>query len=211
MSSINANATVTLTVNGKQAEDMLAKLKSQASNLEKAIEKAAAAGNKSQLTRLKKELKETNRQISQIESASKGVENVLARLDQTSPKELNRTLSQLKRSLNGLERGSEEWNRQCEAIKRVKAEIAKVNSELRENESLWERMNRKLNDWQTAIAGMAAAVTGLVMAGRSAVNAFADMDQEMANVRKFTGLSASGVAELNEEFKKSIPERLGRI
>ena len=202
MSSINANATVTLTVNGKQAEDMLAKLKSQASNLEKAIEKAAAAGNKSQLTRLKKELKETNRQISQIESASKGVENVLARLDQASPKELNRTLSQLKRSLNGLERGSEEWNRQCEAIKRVKAEIAKVNSELRENESLWERMNRKLNDWQTAIAGMAAAVTGLVMAGRSAVNAFADMDQEMANVRKFTGLSASGVAELNEEFKK---------
>ena len=202
MSSINANATVTLTVNGKQAEDMLAKLKSQAANLEKAIEKAAAAGNKSQLTRLKKELKETNRQISQIENASKGVENVLERLDQTSPKELNRTLSQLKRSLNGLERGSEEWNRQCEAIKLVKAEIAKVNSELRENESLWERMNRKLNDWQTAIAGMAAAVTGLVMAGRSAVNAFADMDQEMANVRKFTGLSASGVAELNEEFKK---------
>ena len=202
MSSINANATVTLTVNGKQAEDMLAKLKSQASNLEKAIEKAAAAGNRSQLTRLKKELKETNRQISQIESASKGVENVLARLDQASPKELNRTLSQLKRSLNGLERGSEEWNRQCEAIKRVKAEIAKVNSQLRENESLWERMNRKLNDWQTAIAGMAAAVTGLVMAGRSAVNAFADMDQEMANVRKFTGLSASGVEELNEEFKK---------
>ena len=202
MSSINANATVTLTVNGKQAEDMLAKLKSQASNLEKAIEKAAAAGNRSQLTRLKKELKETNRQISQIESASKGVENVLARLDQTSPKELNRTLSQLKRSLNGLERGSEEWNRQCEAIKRVKAEIAKVNSQLRENESLWERMNRKLNDWQTAIAGMAAAVTGLVMAGRSAVNAFADMDKEMANVRKFTGLSASGVEELNEEFKK---------
>ena len=202
MSSINANATVTLTVNGKQAEDMLAKLKTQAASLEKAIEKAAAAGNRSQLTRLKKELKETNRQISQIESAAKGVENVLARLDQASPKELNRTLSQLKRSLNGLERGSEEWNRQCEAIKRVKAEIAKVNSELRENESLWERMNRKLNDWQTAIAGMAAAVTGLVMAGRSAVNAFADMDQEMANVRKFTGLSASGVAELNEEFKK---------
>ena len=46
MSNINTNATVTLTVNGKQAEDMLLKLKSQAANLEKAIEKAAAAGNK---------------------------------------------------------------------------------------------------------------------------------------------------------------------
>ena len=209
MSNINTNATVTLTVNGKQAEDMLLKLKSQAANLEKAIEKAAAAGNKQQLTKLKRELKETNRQISQIENAAKGVEHVLQRLDETSPKELNRTLSQLKRNLNGLERGSEEWNRQCEAIKRVKAEIAKVNSQLRENESLWERMNRKLNDWQTALAGIAAAITGIIMAGRSAVNAFADMEQEMANVRKFTGMNASEVEQLNEEFQK-IDTRTGR-
>lgn len=209
MSNINTNATVTLTVNGKQAEDMLLKLKSQAANLEKAIEKAAAAGNKQQLTKLKRELKETNRQISQIENAAKGVEHVLQRLDETSPKELNRTLSQLKRNLNGLERGSEEWNRQCEAIKRVKAEIAKVNSQLRENESLWERMNRKLNDWQTALAGIAAAITGIIMAGRSAVNAFADMDQEMANVRKFTGMNASEVEQLNEDFQK-IDTRTGR-
>ena len=209
MSNINTNATVTLTVNGKQAEDMLLKLKSQAANLEKAIEKAAAAGNKQQLPKLKRELKETNRQISQIENAAKGVEHVLQRLDETSPKELNRTLAQLKRNLNGLERGSEEWNRQCEAIKRVKAEIAKVNSQLRENESLWERMNRKLNDWQTALAGIAAAITGIIMAGRSAVNAFADMEQEMANVRKFTGMNASEVEQLNEEFQK-IDTRTGR-
>lgn len=209
MSNINTNATVTLTVNGKQAEDMLLKLKSQAANLEKAIEKAAAAGNKQQLTKLKRELKETNRQISQIENAAKGVEHVLQRLDETSPKELNRTLAQLKRNLNGLERGSEEWNRRCEAIKRVKAEIAKVNSQLRENESLWERMNRKLNDWQTALAGIAAAITGIIMAGRSAVNAFADMDQEMANVRKFTGMNASEVEQLNEDFQK-IDTRTGR-
>ena len=188
---------------------MLLKLKSQAANLEKAIEKAAAAGNKQQLTKLKRELKETNRQISQIENAAKGVEHVLQRLDETSPKELNRTLAQLKRNLNGLERGSDEWNRQCEAIKRVKAEIAKVNSQLRENESLWERMNRKLNDWQTALAGIAAAITGIIMAGRSAVNAFADMDQEMANVRKFTGMKASEVEQLNEDFQK-IDTRTGR-
>ena len=209
MSSINTNATVTLTVNGKQAEDMLVKLKAQASNLENAIEKAAKAGNKQQLTKLKRELKETNRQISQIESAAQGVEHALQRLDEASPKELNRVLVQLKRNLNGLERGSEEWNKQCQAIKRVKAEIASINSQLRENESLWERMNRKLNDWQTALAGIAAAVTGIILAGRSAVSAFADMDQEMANVRKFTGMNASEVEDLNEEFQK-IDTRTGR-
>lgn len=104
MSNINTNATVTLTVNGRQAEDMLQRLRSQATNLEKAIDKAAKAGNKQLLTKLKRELKETNRQITQIESAAKGVEEVLKRLDEASPKELNKTLVQLKKSLNGLER-----------------------------------------------------------------------------------------------------------
>ncbi len=46
MSNINANATVTLTVNGKQAQDMLDNLKRKSQDLEKAIENAAKAGNK---------------------------------------------------------------------------------------------------------------------------------------------------------------------
>lgn len=202
MSSINANATVTLTVNGKQAQDMLDNLKKKSVDLEKAIENAAKAGNKAQLTRLQKELRQTNRQIAQIESATVGVEKVLKNLDKATPKELNKTLSTLRSQLNGIERGTEGWNRQCEAIKRVKAEIARVNADLSMGEGFWERFNRKLNDWQTSLMGMAAAITGLIMAGRSAVKAFADMDAEMANVRKYTGMTKEQVEDLNEEFKK---------
>lgn len=202
MSSINANATVTLTVNGKQAQDMLDGLKKKSQDLEKAIEKAAQSGNKASLQKLQKELKQTNRQIAQIESATVGVERVMKNLDKATPKELNKTLSQLKKQLNGIERGSEEWNRQCEAIKRVKKEIDRVNADLREAEGRWSKFNRIVNGWQTTIMGAAAAVTGLVMAGRSAVSAYADMEQEMANVRKFTGMTADEVKQLNEELKK---------
>ena len=202
MSDINTNATVTLTVNGKQAQDMLDNLKKKSLDLEKAIENAAKAGNKTDLKRLQKELKQTNRQISQIESATVGVEKVLKNLDKATPKELNKTLHTLKQQLNGIERGTVEWNRQAESIKRVKAEIARVNADLIEGEGFWDRFNRKMNDWQTTLMGMIAAVTGLIMAGRSAVKAFADMDAEMANVRKFTGMSEEQVKDLNEEFKK---------
>ena len=202
MSNINANATVTLTVNGKQAQEMLDNLKQKSVELEKAIEKAARAGNKTDLKRLQKELRQTNRQISQIESATVGVERVLKNLDKATPKELNRTLSTLKKQLNGIERGTTEWNRQCEAIKRVKHELERVNADLREGEGRWQRFNRIVNDWQTTIMGAAAAVTGLIMAGRSAVKAFADMDAEMANVRKYTGMTGEQVKDLNEEFKK---------
>lgn len=206
MSDINANATVTLTVNGKQAQNMLEQLKRQASDLEDKITKAAAAGDKVQLKKFQRELKQTRRQIGQIESATQGVENVLKRLDKASPKELNRTLKELKRSLNGIERGTDEWNKQCESIKRVKAEIANVNEELRETEKehvgLVDRINGFVDKWGNIIAGVAAVGTGLVMAGRKAVNAFAEMDAEIANVRKFTGLADDEVKELNEDFKK---------
>ena len=202
MSSINTNATVTLTVNGKQAQDMLDNLKRKSVDLQKAIEDAAKAGDRAKLTKLRKELKETNRQISQIESATEGVEKVLKNLDKATPKELNKTLATLKRQLNGIERGTAEWTRQTEAIKKVKAELAKVNTELTVGEGFWDRFNRKMNDWQTTLMGMVAAVTGLIMAGRSAVKAFAEMDAEMANVRKFTGMTAEQVEDLNEEFKK---------
>ena len=202
MSSINTNATVTLTVNGKQAQDMLESLKKKSQDLEKAIENAAKAGNKSDLKRLQRELRQTNRQISQIESATVGVEKVLKNLDKATPKELNKTLYTLKQQLNGIERGTVEWNRQAEAIKRVKAEIARVNADLIEGEGFWDRFNRKMNDWQTTLMGMIAAITGLIMAGRSAVKAFADMDAEMANVRKFTGMTEEQVEDLNDEFKK---------
>ena len=202
MSSINANATVTLTVNGKQAQEMLDNLKKKSQDLEKAIENAAKAGNKQNLKKLQRELRQTNRQIEQIESATVGVEKVLHNLDKATPKELNKTLTTLKKQLNGIERGTTEWNRQCEAIKRVKHELERVNADLREGEGRWQRFNRIVNDWQTTIMGAAAAVTGLVMAGRSAVKAYADMDAEMANVRKYTGMTADQVADLNEEFKK---------
>ena len=206
MSDINANATVTLTVNGKQAQNMLEQLKKQAVELEDKITKAAAAGDKVQLKRFQRELRQTHRQIAQIESATQGVENVMKRLDQASPKELSRTLRELKKQLNGIERGSAAWQEKCEQIKAVKQEIASVNEELANNKEeeggLVDRINDFVDKWGNIMAGVAAVGTGLVMAGRKAVNAFAEMDAEMANVRKFTGLADDEVKELNESFKQ---------
>ena len=202
MSDYSTNASVNLTMNGEQPKKVLEDLRQRAFNLENAIAKAASAGNKTELTKLRKELKTTQRQIREMESATMQVERVLKQLDKATPKELQRTLKTLEKQLNNLERGSQEWKRQTEYIKQVRAEIDKVNRELRNGETFWERFNRKMNDWQTTLAAGAAAVTGVVMAGRSAVNAYAEMDAEMANVRKYTGMTAEQVALLNKEFLK---------
>ena len=210
MSELNSKATVDLLINGQQAQQTLNQLRQNALQLETAIAKAAATGNKADLKRLRRELTDTKRQIREIESATQQVEHVLRNLDRATPKELNQSLVTLNRQLNYMERGSEAWNAHVEKIKAVKRELKAVNEQLRDGEGFWERFNRKMNDWQTTIAAGAAAVTGLVMAGRSAVSAYADMDAEMANVRKFTGMTAEEVEALNEELKK-IDTRTSRV
>ncbi|MCQ2254183.1 MAG: hypothetical protein MJZ29_01680 [Bacteroidaceae bacterium] len=59
---MNTRATVTLQVNGQQAERTLQQFKSNALQQESAIAKAAAAGNKTDLKRLRRELADTKRQ-----------------------------------------------------------------------------------------------------------------------------------------------------
>lgn len=123
MSELNTNATVTLTVNGRQAQEMLDNLKQKATQLEAAIDKARRSGDKATLKRLQKELNQTNAQIKQIQSATASAEDVLRRLDRATPKQLNQTLTVLRRQLNGIERDSEAWNIQVQKIQRVRLRL----------------------------------------------------------------------------------------
>lgn len=202
MSDLNTKATVTLQVNGQQAQQTLQNLKNNALQLETAMAKAAAAGNKTDLKRLRKELGNTRRQIRELESSTMQVENVMRRLDKAAPKELNKTLQTLNKQLEYMERGSAAWNGHIEKIRKVKAEIALVSKEMRGQESWFSRMNRVVNDWQTTIMGAAAALTGLIYAGRKAVKTYAEMDEHLANTRKYTGMTVEEVEELNDSFKK---------
>ena len=159
-------------------------------------------GNKTDLKRLRRELTDTKRQIREMESATQQVEHTLRNLDKATPRELNKALQNLNRQLDYIERGSVAWKEQAEKIRRVKAELKSVNDQLRDTEGFWSRFNRKMNDWQTTIMAVVAALSGFVMAGRNAVKAFAEMQEELANTRKYTGMTEEKVLQLNEAFKK---------
>ena len=87
MSNINSQATVNLTVNGQQPLQVLQMLKQRAMELENAIAKAAMAGNKVELRKLRRELSDTKRQMREIETSTQQVERVMLRLDRATPKE----------------------------------------------------------------------------------------------------------------------------
>ena len=209
MANYTSTANVVLSVNGRQAQKMLAQLEKDARRLEKQIAKAAVAGDKATMKKLQRELNNTKRMMDQLKGSSATVDATLRRLDKASPKELNKALKLLQQQLNGIQRGTAAWDAQIAKIKAVKAELQKVNATLATQKSLWSRMNTWLNNAQTAIMAFAAAVTGLVMAGRKAVQSYADMEEQMANTIKYTRMTAAEVEELNEIFK-GMDTRLAR-
>lgn len=198
----NNTTTVRLQVNGKDAEQELQRLEKEVESLRTAFIKAGEAGDRAMAEKFRKEIKKTEAEIRKMESGTKACQRVFAQLDKASPADLQRALKFLNSELKNIERGSSAWTAQTEKIRRVKAELDKVNAELRQSEGMFARMKNTVNDWGASIAAGAAAMAGLVAAGKAAVEAYAEMDQEMANVRKYTGMTAEQVDHLNEEFKK---------
>lgn len=209
MANYTSTANVVLSVNGRQAQKMLAQLEKDARRLEKQIAKAAVAGDKATMKKLQRELKSTQRMMEQLKGSSASVDGTLRRLDKATPKELNKALKLLQQQLNGIQRGTAAWDAQIAKIRAVKAELQKVNATLATQKSLWSRMNTWFNNAQTAIMAVVAAVTGLIMAGRKAVQSYADMEETMANTVKYTRMTAAEVEELNEIFK-GMDTRLAR-
>lgn len=202
MADITQQATVNIEVNSESARRRIAELGNKLDDLNKKKKEFEKSGDTSGLVKVEKEIQKVDRQLNNARTNAQKCEAALKKLSSASPKELRMTLKQLQNDLNHIERGSKAWNEHVEAIKRVKAEIASVDAELRENQSLMQRANNFVNKWGMSIASLAASFTGLVFTARQAVQAFADMEAEEANVQKYTGMTAEQVDHLNEEFKK---------
>ena len=209
MADTSTKATVDIEINSQSAKRRLSELETKLSDLNKKKAEFERTGNTAGLVKIEKDIQKVSRQMNTARTNAQKCEAALKKLNSASPKELRMVLRQLQNDLNHIERGSDAWKRHVESIKRVKAEIKNVDAELREHEGLLSRINRKVNDWGMSIASAAAAFTGMVFTARQAVQAYADMEGEMANVRKFTGMTSSEVEKLNEAFK-SMDTRTSR-
>lgn len=214
MSTTSSSATTTLYVNGKPAQDELARLRAEVDKYKKQLLDIASDPSKglgsSEWGNTLKKLKGAEKGLDKVQSQVASVSQALAHLDKATPEELRKALRQLNKELASIERGSKAWDEQVKKIRAVKEELAKVNAETKAHTSLWDRFAKKMFDWGAAIQTVMSAATGITLTARKAVEAYAEMDQEMANVRKFTGMTVEQVEDLNEEFKK-MDTRTSRV
>lgn len=202
MSNINDKATVSLFVNGEQAEAAMKRLRDKAEELDKQLKAAMAAGDKKSANKLQRELDRVTKELNKTESAAKGTGIVLDNLANSSLFGLRGALKHLQRELEATKPNTEAWHRYAAQIDDVKARINELNEDLEGGQSAWEKFKGwAMNSWP-AIDLLSRGYDSVVNGMRQYVDAYASMDQEMANVRKFTGMTEEQVAELNEEFKK---------
>lgn len=154
------------------------------------------------LEKAKHELKGYQSRLEHIQAATVGVNRALENLDKATPKELEKTLRALNKEFRNAEQGSEAYYKLAANIRAVKEQLASVREELNESTTPWERFKNWATDVWPALDLIAKGYDALVSTMREYVDAYADMDQEMASVRKFTGMTSDEVGILNEEFMR---------
>jgi TP901 family phage tail tape measure protein len=141
------------------------------------------------------DIKETKRQMQLVD-------NTLAHLKTSSVRDLEYSMKVLNQEMSGLDRGSEAFKQMQMQAKQLKTELEAVRAEGQAQQSWIGRTADWFNRMQGVILGAIAAVSGLTFTVKSCVEKFASMDEEMTNVRKYTGQTADEVERMNEDFKK---------
>lgn len=196
--------TVKLVINSDQAQQKLDDINKR---LETARQKRAEAferGDGKALQTYTREVKKLEQQAERMQSRAQTVEKVLKNLDKATPKELKKTIKEINKELESgsVERGSEQWKTLTRALTEAKTELKKIKEET-------NAVKIGIDEWGNNWVGFSTIITYVNDAFSNALNAmqgyveeFAEMDEHLANVTKYTGMSREEVEELNEAFKR---------
>ena len=201
--------TIQLLVNSEQAAKRLDDLKARLVTIKQKKDEAFEKGDATAFALYSKELTKTQREIGKVETKAQTLTRALHNLDKETPKELRKTIKQLTDELNSgkIQRGSKEWNTLTGAIREAKEALRNVNNELSavdkaQGGGFLKNLGDKWAGFAITARGFIDTLTGAKQKMEEFVNAYAQMEEAKANVRKYTGLTKKEVDDLNESLQK---------
>ena len=149
-----------------------------------------------------KEIDSTNVDIKETKRQMQLVNNTMSNLKTTSIRDLEYSIKALNQQMKGMQRGTEQFKQMELKAKQLKAELQAVRAEGVAQESWIKRSADWFNRMQGIALGAVAAISGITFTVKKCVEEYAKMDDEMTNVRKYTGQAVEEVERMNEDFKK---------
>jgi TP901 family phage tail tape measure protein len=149
-----------------------------------------------------KEIDRTNVDIKETKRQMQLVNQTMSNLKTSSIRDLEYSIKALNQQMQGMERGTEQFKQMELKAKQLKAELQAVRAEGVAQESWIKRSADWFNRMQGLALGAVAAISGITFTVKKCVEEYAKMDDEMTNVRKYTGQAADEVERMNEDFKQ---------
>lgn len=205
MSDTRDTASLFLKVNSEEAKREFETVKSKVEELKKKLIEASNAGDFKQVQELQKQLRPAIKEMNNALTKVGQIESAMQHLSLQSEKDLKKTKSLIISMMNEIPRGTKQWDEYNEKLKQVKAELKKLADEQKVVTDSGLSMKDML-DIGGNLSMIAASVLqvkdSVAEFMRDNVNSYIELDAEMANVQKFTGMTRQSVEELNEEFKE---------
>jgi TP901 family phage tail tape measure protein len=168
-----------------------------------------------QMDRYDQEIKAANKDMATMERESKFVEATMKNLSRANVRDLEYSIKIVNEELRNMTRGTKAFEEMQAKAKKLRTELERIRYESAAQQGLLSRTADFFNKVQGSVIVGLSSITGLTLTVRRAVQAFADMDQEMENVRKYTGQTTEQVHAMNEEFKnidtRTSRERLNQL
>lgn len=149
-----------------------------------------------------KEIDSTNVDIKETKRQMQLVNNTMSNLKTSSIRDLEYSIKAINQQMKGMQRGTEQFKQMELKAKQLRAELQAVRAEGVAQESWIKRSADWFNRMQGIALGAVAAISGITFTVKKCVEEYAKMDDEMTNVRKYTGQAAEEVERMNEDFKK---------
>lgn len=149
-----------------------------------------------------KEIEETNIDIKETKRQMQLVNRTMSNLKTSSIRDLEFSIKAINQQMAGMDRGTEKFKQMQLQAKQLKAELQAVRAEGVAQESWIKRSADTFNRMQGLAISAIAAISGITFTIKKCVEEYAKMDDEMTNVRKYTGQAADEVERMNEDFKK---------
>lgn len=201
MARNTSTAHVVITMDGKQAVDMIKGLQKQIQATRKDLEEMQQNGigpDDAQYKKKLDELKAMQKAVNQNKTAYIDLDQVVKELNKTTLAQLQRSLKECRKQMNNLTADDPKMKKLIQQYQQIDNQIGKITGQWKRQDGAILSVVKRLTAY-VSVYGSFNYITGLM---QNVLQKNLEFSDSLADIQKTTGLSAKGVAELSGEISK---------
>ena len=148
------------------------------------------------------ELRNCQKSTAEIEKENQRINRTMGNLTKSSIRELEMARDLVEQRLKYTRQDSDEFESLTRKAKQLNNQLEIANNKSKDTRGIWSKISGFFNTNWGFFTQFFGTLTGLTVTIRKATTAYAEMEDTMANVRKYTNQTDEQVRLMNEDFKK---------